>query len=165
MPGGTVYLDASDAARQLEQLIYRVECSVSAAEERFGRMGEGLLRDWFAGQALAGLVAKGPNVSPADYAAEAYLYADAMLAERARRDGDTAEARTAELLRQCVYQVSRLSMGAKKRAVVLHKTGQHGEAEWAGKFANELDAILDQLPDGMLQPEREADQAPAEAAP
>ncbi|HEY7424346.1 MAG TPA: hypothetical protein VH682_08975 [Gemmataceae bacterium] len=55
------------------------------------------LRDWFAGHALEGLLA-GPNVpkksaaeSPDQYAVrvaeEAYMFADAMMREQARRNG------------------------------------------------------------------------------
>lgn len=41
------------------------------------------LRDWFAGQALAGLLAQTPTARMADsFASEAYCCADAMLAER-----------------------------------------------------------------------------------
>lgn len=44
------------------------------------------LRDWFAGQALAGLLAvpNGPQSGPDMYARDAYTVADAMLAERAK---------------------------------------------------------------------------------
>ena len=44
------------------------------------------LRDWFAGQALAGMLAC-PDTDPITtkmFASDAYLYADAMLAERAK---------------------------------------------------------------------------------
>lgn len=45
------------------------------------------LRDWFAGQALAGLCASdaGGYVKPPKQASDAYEMADAMLAERAKR--------------------------------------------------------------------------------
>ena len=51
------------------------------------------LRDWFAGQALAGILAfRGPDdttETPCDNAAGwAFEYADAMLAERGRSDAD-----------------------------------------------------------------------------
>jgi len=39
------------------------------------------LRDWFAGQALAGILANTPDDSISD-AQTAYIYADAMLCER-----------------------------------------------------------------------------------
>ncbi|UVC19275.1 hypothetical protein [Mesorhizobium onobrychidis] len=44
------------------------------------------LRDWFAGQALAGDLAATPNCRPSiiGSAERAYAYADAMLAERAK---------------------------------------------------------------------------------
>jgi hypothetical protein len=54
------------------------------------------LRDYFAAAALQGLLASprivhGPDGGPCglcnDYTAVAYVYADAMLAARARRDG------------------------------------------------------------------------------
>jgi hypothetical protein len=44
------------------------------------------LRDWFAGQALAWLVATGTSIKPDEYASECYMYADAMLAAR-KADG------------------------------------------------------------------------------
>lgn len=46
------------------------------------------LRDWFAGQALAGLLADSSNADcgPKGYAHDAYLMADAMLA--ARKEGE-----------------------------------------------------------------------------
>ncbi len=40
------------------------------------------LRDWFAGQALAGRLADGTDRRKRDVAEEAYAYADAMMAER-----------------------------------------------------------------------------------
>ena len=57
-----------------------------SAEGPFGGIS---MRDWFAGQALAGISAanqyapQAPNMA----AAEAYMLADAMLAERAKREG------------------------------------------------------------------------------
>ncbi|WP_375194680.1 hypothetical protein [Sphingobium sp.] len=48
------------------------------------------LRDWFAGQALAGMMASEAGIQPYphDWAAErAFLIADAMLAERAKATG------------------------------------------------------------------------------
>jgi hypothetical protein len=46
------------------------------------RQDEGMtLRDWFAGQALAGMLARG-NMLAVSGAEAAYQYADAMLAER-----------------------------------------------------------------------------------
>lgn len=44
------------------------------------------LRDWFAGQVLAGAIANKERGggSPSDYALFAYMIADAMLAERAK---------------------------------------------------------------------------------
>jgi len=50
-----------------------------AIDDRYGGMA---LRDYFAGQALPPLVAKG--ITPAGAAAIAYAIADAMLAERNR---------------------------------------------------------------------------------
>jgi len=59
------------------------------------------LRDWFAGQALAGILAGQWNVIPAmtepqplsatiqSIAPHAYKIADAMLAERAKKGGET----------------------------------------------------------------------------
>lgn len=46
------------------------------------------LRDWFAGQALMGALAfpmPGPEKIPNNAARDAYAYADAMLAERAKK--------------------------------------------------------------------------------
>ena len=41
------------------------------------------LRDWFAGQALAGMASRAPVGSKfSDYAMQAYFFADAMIAER-----------------------------------------------------------------------------------
>lgn len=46
--------------------------------------GSGMsLRDWFAGQALAGWLADGATPNPEDAAGRAYGYADAMLGARA----------------------------------------------------------------------------------
>lgn len=44
--------------------------------------GQRLLRDWFAGQCLNGLIALESDAEPSGIAHDAYLYADAMLAER-----------------------------------------------------------------------------------
>lgn len=44
------------------------------------------LRDWFAGQALTGLIASHPNMHAADYATISYRVADAMIA--ASEDGN-----------------------------------------------------------------------------
>jgi hypothetical protein len=43
------------------------------------------LRDWFAGQALAGLAAMDADCGPAGLASDAYRLADAMLAARSKR--------------------------------------------------------------------------------
>lgn len=40
------------------------------------------LRDWFAGQALAALIAHIGHDAPTAHAEEAYVYADAMIAAR-----------------------------------------------------------------------------------
>ena len=49
------------------------------------------LRDWFAGQALSGLLSgfyrTSTNANLAEVPAEAYAIADAMLAERAKAEG------------------------------------------------------------------------------
>lgn len=45
------------------------------------------LRDWFAGQALAGILGASPPPFCEDAAEDAYRYADAMLAERSRGEG------------------------------------------------------------------------------
>lgn len=42
------------------------------------------LRDWFAGQALAGLIAPSSRTDPGAFARDAYRIADAMLTERAK---------------------------------------------------------------------------------
>lgn len=44
------------------------------------------LRDWFAGQALAGMMASDDGSTPENVAAEAYEIADAMLAARSLRE-------------------------------------------------------------------------------
>jgi len=58
----------------------------NAIDDRFGGM---TLRDWFAGQALAGIVAitfQGTRVfGPAAAAREAFKHADEMLAQRGER--------------------------------------------------------------------------------
>lgn len=43
------------------------------------------LRDWFAGQALAGIKPEPSCWTPADLAARAYVIADAMIAERNKK--------------------------------------------------------------------------------
>lgn len=57
----------------------------------YGNRGRGMtLRDWFAGQALAGIIAAhahpSSNGHPSDHSASkwSYEYADAMLAERSK---------------------------------------------------------------------------------
>ncbi len=62
----------------------------SEAAPHYEMVGGMSLRDWFAGQALMGILAlpgtiRGQqNKSGIDCAAEAYIFADAMLAERAK---------------------------------------------------------------------------------
>ena len=58
--------------------------------DRFGEGGMSL-RDYFAGQALAGLIAC-PNTSGDEepFACNAYKFADAMLTEREKRKGGDA---------------------------------------------------------------------------
>lgn len=46
------------------------------------------LRDWFAGQALAGLVTRGPYVDGKAVSARAYEVADAMLRASGQEAGD-----------------------------------------------------------------------------
>lgn len=66
----------------------RAALALNDADEIVEINVEGMtLRDWFAGQALAGCLAnthpvKSGNVGRNDYAFAAYAYADAMLAER-----------------------------------------------------------------------------------
>jgi hypothetical protein len=56
-----------------------------------GRVAEGMtLRDWFAGQALTGLIAQTPHrCFAAGFAHDAYCIADAMLAARSGKGGLT----------------------------------------------------------------------------
>jgi hypothetical protein len=54
-------------------------------QDGYGRVSGMTLRDWFAGQALAGLTADPDMPDAARCAALAYAYADAML--RARESG------------------------------------------------------------------------------
>lgn len=55
---------------------------MSGTTEMGGSMGMSL-RDWFAGQALAGLLARSTAYStPSAFVPEAYLFADAMLKAR-----------------------------------------------------------------------------------
>ena len=60
----------------------------SAGENQARECWPGMtLRDWFAGQALAGMVAgsRGLDITIEQFATESYSLADAMLAERERR--------------------------------------------------------------------------------
>ena len=50
------------------------------------------LRDWFAGQALAGFAAKHAHGNCSTYASDAYKAADAMIAERAKGADDETSA-------------------------------------------------------------------------
>lgn len=54
------------------------------SEEWVHRFEGMTLRDWFAGQALAGMVAgsKGIEITPDEFAESSYQLADAMIAER-----------------------------------------------------------------------------------
>jgi len=60
---------------------------------QYGNKGEGMsLRDWFAGQVLAGLVTYDPRMAdvgyePSTVAGLAYKYADAMIAARGCENG------------------------------------------------------------------------------
>lgn len=54
---------------------------VPASHENYAPTGMSL-RDWFAGQALAGLFADGREGTPLEYAQDAYTWADAMLKAR-----------------------------------------------------------------------------------
>lgn len=48
------------------------------------------LRDWFAGQALAGLVTRNESTTPEKWAAACYILADAMLAQRSAARSEQA---------------------------------------------------------------------------
>lgn len=60
-----------------------------SAERVSGAIPGMALRDWFAGQALAGLLAPGFASAASAFAEDAYKLADAMLAARAKKDGET----------------------------------------------------------------------------
>jgi hypothetical protein len=60
----------------------------SEAYPKYGQQDGMTLRDWFAGQALAGILINYTTqkfgVKDSDVAQHAYIFADAMLAERAK---------------------------------------------------------------------------------
>lgn len=61
------------------------ECSVSTSMSLRDAYLRGInLRDWFAGQALQGMLSSTTNLSAAVFAERAYLMADVMLIERTR---------------------------------------------------------------------------------
>lgn len=62
------------------------------APEIWGFSQDGMsLRDWFAGQALAGIFATRYTGYYGEYASEAYKYAQAMLEERAKYEGEETD--------------------------------------------------------------------------
>lgn len=67
--------------------------------ERMRNQGGMTLLDWFAGQALVSLsvfTAQQPHATVEDVAGDAYDLAEAMLAEKARREGVVKESQTTD---------------------------------------------------------------------
>jgi hypothetical protein len=62
-----------------DELLYRVMCALQTIAEQ-----QIPLRDWFAGQAAVMLASPAYAGEWPDVARDAYLYADAMMAERAK---------------------------------------------------------------------------------
>ena len=61
----------------------------NAVPQQWAMIQDGMsLRDWFAGQALAGIFATRYTGYYGEYASEAYKYAQAMLVERAKYEGE-----------------------------------------------------------------------------
>jgi pyruvoyl-dependent arginine decarboxylase (PvlArgDC) len=76
LDGGTAFPSITTSARQVENLHTQWYSHVQS-------VGGMSLRDWFAGQALAGYLSESNSFSDPDKVAEfAYEYADAMLARR-----------------------------------------------------------------------------------
>lgn len=86
--GGPAFpTDAADIhPADLARLREKMGWSAQEAARVMGRASGMSLRDWFAGQALAGMPLADPRalrlIKPSDYAAKAYEMADAMLAAR-----------------------------------------------------------------------------------
>jgi hypothetical protein len=77
-----------ERSRKRKEKAARDKLDGGSAFPSHGSMGEvehrGMsLRDWFAGQALVGLLA---NVEDGPIVKQAYIFADAMLAERAKQE-------------------------------------------------------------------------------
>lgn len=64
----------------------------NAVPQQWAMIQDGMsLRDWFAGQALASIFATRYTGYYGEYASEAYKYAQAMLEERAKYEGEETD--------------------------------------------------------------------------